>query len=219
LVWPSEFRETERKRETVDDLEVSSRVRDEASGVPALIRRAADGDEQAFRALVKRHEAGVYALALQRLDDTVLAQEVAQDAFVRLFHALKRFRFEASLKTWLYRVTTNLCHDQVRRMRRASRLVSLEPAEEGSASARSAAPDPEQQAITADTGRHVHRALATLAPELREVVQLRYLSGLSYAEIAETLGWPIGTVGTRIHRALRELAQQLRFSSVVEEGS
>ena len=56
-------------------------------------------------------------------------------------------------------------------------------------------------------------------PELREVVLLRYMSDLSYAEIAQTLGWPIGTVGTRLHRALRQLADQLRFSSVVEEGS
>jgi RNA polymerase sigma factor (sigma-70 family) len=200
-------------------LETSSQALDEVSEVPALIRRAAGGDEQAFRVLVRRHEAGVYALALQRLGDKVLAQEVAQDAFVRLFHSLKRFRFEASLKTWLYRVTTNLCHDQVRRMRRASRLVPLETADEIGASAASGAANPEQQAILDDTGRHVHHALSSLAPELREVVVLRYMSGLSYAEIAQTLGWPIGTVGTRIHRALRQLADQLRLSSVVEEGS
>ena len=200
-------------------MEAFSTALDEVSEIPDLIRREAGGDEQAFRALVKRYEAGVYALALQRLGDSVLAHEVAQDAFVRLFHSLKRFRFEASLKTWLYRVTANLCHDQVRRMRRARRLVSLETADEGGATAASDALDPEQRAITDDTGRQVHRALSTLAPELREVVLLRYMSDLSYAEIAQTLGWPIGTVGTRLHRALRQLADQLRFSSVVEEGS
>ncbi len=168
-----------------------------------LVRQAGAGDDYAFRHLVRRHEARVYALARSQLADVVAAQEVAQDAFVRLYRHLDRLRFDASLSTWLHRVTINLCRDQQRRWRR-SNTVRLEEAAVHTSEA-----NPEDDVVRQESSAEVREAIARLTPELREAVTLRYLGGLSYADIARAQNSPVGTVCSRIHRGLKQLAEEL----------
>lgn len=169
--------------------------RDEA----ALVRRAADGDELAFRELVDRHAPAVLALAASRLRDPVAADEVAQDVFVKLFHSLRGFRGESALRTWLVRVTLNRCADTQRLRKRRERNVPI---------------DDVAQALTSDAAESMHanddeervcHAVEALPEMKRMIVQLRYSAGLSYGEISDTLGIPLGTVGSRLTAALREL--------------
>ena len=91
-----------------------------------LVRRSSQGDQGAFRSLVERHQGDVYNLALRYVGDGSSAEEITQDAFVRLYRSLADFRFDATLSTWLYRVTVNLCRDRWRQGDRANKEVSLD---------------------------------------------------------------------------------------------
>ena len=173
-----------------------------------LVQRSTQGDESAFRSLVGRHQGDVYNLALRYFGDGDAAAEITQDAFVRLYRALPDFRFDSTLRTWLHRVTINLCKDRWRQGDRANKEVSLEevrfPRE-----LPSGRPSPERQLMTLETRQAVQRCLLDLPEEHREVVLLRYLNDLSYNEIAEALGVSAGTVASRLHRGLKLLSDRL----------
>lgn len=171
---------------------------------PSLIRRAAAGDEAAFEALVSRHAPAVVAVARARTRDHALADEIAQDTFVRLFTHLSRFRGESTLRTWLVRVALNLCSDAGRRDPRR-----FEGAMDRAASYPSADEGAERLGIRAEQAARVREAIALLPAPLRLVVSLRYDAGLSYAEIGKVLSVPVGTVGSRLAAALQELRGQL----------
>lgn len=171
---------------------------------PSLIRQAAAGDQAAFEVLVSRHAAAILGVARARTRDAALADEIAQDTFVRLFQNLSRFRAESSLRTWLVRVALNRCTDlqrsDPRRFEGTLETASEYPsADEGA----------ERLGIRAEEATRAREALAALPPPLRIVVSLRYDAGLSYAEIASALDVPIGTVGSRLTTALRQLRERL----------
>jgi RNA polymerase sigma-70 factor (ECF subfamily) len=187
-----------------------------ASEERQLIARAAAGDDDAFRCLVSAHRDRIHRLARLNLRDAEAAAEVAHHVFVRLHGALGRFRHEAALSTWLHRVTINLCRDAARRVRRARRFVALDEADHLPAGPDS---DPELEAIRRASDRDVHAAIAALPDPLREIVALRFGSGLTHAEIAEVLGTPLGTICTRMQRALAHLAGTLRQSPRQESQS
>lgn len=179
------------------------------------MQRSAQGDECAFRSLVERHHAAVCALARWKLRDALLAEEIAQEAFLRLFRSLRGLRFDASLGTWLSRVTLNLCNDHLRRMQRESRSRTQSFGENSPEPVQpSTQLNPEASLLAREAEASLRDALARLPEELREVVLLRYASELSYSEIAGTLGWPLGTVCTRLARAVKLLGEQLN----VKEG-
>ncbi|HET9370869.1 MAG TPA: sigma-70 family RNA polymerase sigma factor [Vicinamibacterales bacterium] len=176
----------------------------------ALVARARGGDESAFDEIVVAHRERVFALACLSLRDRHAAAEVAHEAFVRLFRSLPAFRGEARLATWLHRVTLNLCHDMLRERRRQVTRVSIDELDG------LAAPDdrvhPETMALARASDESVRRAIAKLPPPLREVIALRFGAELSYAEIASALHWPLGTVCTRLQRAMKLLEQELASS-------
>ena len=170
----------------------------------SLVRRAASGDEEAFEALVARHGPALLAVARARTRDEALAEEIAQDTFVRLFRHLSRFRGDSSLRTWLVRIALNLCTDAQRRdPRRFEGTMDL--------AANHRAPDvgADWIGIHAEESTRVRDALERLSPPLRLVVSLRYDGGLSYADIAAMLHVPIGTVGSRLAAALQQLRAAL----------
>ena len=160
------------------------------------------GDRAALEALLRRHHDRVAALC-HRLCGPTDAPDATQEALLAVVRGLRRFDGHAAFTTWLYRVTTNACLDELRRRRRRP-LPGLE--DERPLDGPLLGPDP---AATVAARVDVDAALARLAPEFRAAVVLRDLCGLDYAEIAEVLAIPPGTVRSRIARGRGQLADLL----------
>ena len=181
--------------------------------VEELVRAAAKGNTLAFEELVRLHEKKVYALALRMCGSSEDAADAAQEAFLSAWRGLPSFRGEAGFSTWLYRLTSNVCIDFLRKEKRRrdiSMTVSLEDEEE----ARQAQlPDerysPQQALERSELRQAVRDGLNTLSPEHRQVLVLRELEGRSYGEIAALLGLEEGTVKSRIARGRLALRNYL----------
>jgi RNA polymerase sigma-70 factor (ECF subfamily) len=178
-----------------------------------LALRARAGSEEAFRQLVLRFERPVYGLVLRMVHDPGTAEELAQDVFVKAYRRLETYDPGRRFGSWLFKIAHNTTIDHLRRS--APHLVSLEAdTEEGgglaAVLAHPAAESPEAVAERRDLARDLDRAIATLRPEYRGAVVLRYQEGLSYEEISEAMGLPLGTIKTHLHRARKELAEILR---------
>jgi RNA polymerase sigma-70 factor (ECF subfamily) len=177
----------------------------------SLIAAAAGGDAGACREIFDRYRAHVFSLAAYSLDDQVQAEDIVQAVFMKVFRALRSFRFESTLGTWIYRITMNECHDH--RRTRLRRVLSLEDIRESvdEADSRPAAEEFHQHRETVAQLQH---ALLQLSEKLRTVIVLRYIEGLSYDEIARVVGCSAGTVASRISRAMSAL--ELRLHHVRE---
>jgi RNA polymerase sigma-70 factor (ECF subfamily) len=162
------------------------------------LKRFLDGDERAFEELVSRYEARVRCLAFGILGNRELSEDVAQEAFITAYRKAKSFRGRGAFRSWLFRIAINRARDERRRQGRRLE-VALEVVEE-------AGSEPHHGL---EAGWTLARVLANLRPEYRAAILLREVEGLSYRQIADTLGWPIGTVETRIHRARIELRDAL----------
>jgi RNA polymerase sigma-70 factor (ECF subfamily) len=181
-----------------------------------LIRVLATGDpgerREALGQLFDRHQRRVFNVAWRVLGDRVLAEDVVQEVFTRLPRVAKGFRGDASLTSWLYRVTVNRAIDRRRReARRPARRFGDTPIEiEGSGLPGRARPtSPEGEARAHERAERVQAALLTLSPKLRAVAVLRYVEGLSYEELAEAIGCSLGTIKSRLNRAHTALAAAL----------
>jgi RNA polymerase sigma-70 factor, ECF subfamily len=184
----------------------------ERAAEAALVARAVGGSEEACRRLVERYQRPLYALILRMVREPAVAEELAQDAFVKAFGALGRFDPRWKLSSWLFKIAHNTAIDHLRRREPPS--VSLSPPEAdgpdyAAALADPDAPDPQRTAERRDLAREIERSMGRLRPEYREVLVLRFEEGLAYEEIAEVLALPLGTVKTHIHRARKELAALL----------
>ena len=169
-----------------------------------LLARFLDGEEEAFEALLVRYEAPLRKVAYGLVRDWGLAEDIAQDAFIRAYRKAATYRGGASVKAWLYRIAINRAYDELRRLQR-KKEVSLEQAgirELGQTSTEAIAEANELQ-------RQIALALAELRPDYRTPLVLREIEGMTYREIAEFLGWPLGTVQIRIHRGRLELRSRL----------
>ncbi|MFN0149931.1 MAG: sigma-70 family RNA polymerase sigma factor [bacterium] len=180
-----------------------------------LVRRSLEGNEGAFEELVRRFQAPVLNLAYRVVRDWDESQDVAQEAFVKAYGALNRYDATYPFKVWLFRITTNVAIDHLRRRRGGT--VSLDaPRYPGSDDdsgwdiADDASPGPGDGIESAQRREILDIALAKLAPPLRAAIVLRHVEDLSYEEIAATLGIPLGTVKIRIHRGREALARILK---------
>lgn len=176
----------------------------------SLAVAAAAGDAEAFRQLVKRYERPVFGLVVRLVRDRETAEDLAQEAFLRAFRALPSYDPTRRFASWLLRIAHNAAIDALRR--RGPRTVPLgAPVDEEDGPelevADTTRPDPEQAAAGRDLGRQLEGALRSLRPEHRTALLLRFRDELSYEEIAEVMGIPLGTVKTFIHRARQELAK------------
>ena len=160
-------------------------------------RRARRLDADAFVELVERHDLSHRRLAFRLLGDSGRMDDVLQEAYVRAFRALPRFRGDSSLETWLYRIVHNACVDDLRRRREHETL------EEWDDRLVATPAEPEERLDLA-------AALASLPPELRAVVLLIDAEGLSYVEAATVLGAPAGTIASRLNRARAHLQAVLK---------
>src|SRR5439155_15142610 len=170
-----------------------------------LIERYLRGDSAAFSTLVRRHERRVYNLCYRMLGRDEDARDASQDAFLTALRKLSSFRGEAQFTTWMHRVTVNACYDLLRRKRREP---MLEPPrdEDAPEPPGPASPDHADRAVAAVD---VQRALIRVPQEFRAVLILHDVHDLAYEDIAETLGIPVGTVKSRLHRGRIALAQAL----------
>jgi RNA polymerase sigma-70 factor (ECF subfamily) len=164
---------------------------------PEVVERARCGDHEAFAAVVRHYDPSLRALAYRLLGDRDRMDDVLQEAYVRAYRSLPRFRRRAALGTWLYRITYNACLDELKRSRRGA-AVPLDDLGEP--------PDPQPDLGEAVAWRRdLAAALAGLAPEDRAAVLLVDAQGLDYRDAAEVMGVPPGTVASRLHRARARL--------------
>ena len=179
----------------------------------ALIERVLGGDTDAFEPLVTENQSRVYHLALKMLSDPEDAYDVSQEAFLKAFTSLKSFKGESSFSSWLYRITANLCLDQLR-SRKKQKTAALVYLDDEEAEQELQLPDlryePEAETERRELRRAIDMALEKLPAQSRSILLLREASGLSYSEIGETLGLEEGTVKSRLFRARAKLAKILR---------
>jgi RNA polymerase sigma-70 factor, ECF subfamily len=171
-----------------------------------LVRRAAEGDRTALEQLLRRHHDRIHLLCLRMCRDRQDADDATQEALLAVVRGLPRFDGRAAFSTWVYRVATNACLDELRRRRRRPEPVAEDhPGLAGPA----ATEDPADGAVRSDTREDLRAALADLPEEFRAPVVLRDVLDLDYAEIAEVLELPPGTVRSRIARGRARLADAL----------
>ena len=179
---------------------------DSAADDRRLVAATLDGDLEAYAELVDRHRA-VVARVGARLVGRDEADDVTQDAFLRAFHRLPRFRGEASFRSWVLRIAHNAAVDHLRR--RPPEPVDPAELPEPERGPR----EPAEQLEVRERIERIERKLRGLTPAHRAVLVLRDVEGLDYDEIAAVTGTPIGSVKGRLHRARRELIAMLRANT------
>lgn len=178
-----------------------------------LIQRSQDGDIDAFEELVARNETKVYAIAYRFMGNADDASDLAQDAFLKAFKSIKSFRKEASFSTWMAKIVSNVCRDELRKIKRrpTSYLDEEVFLEEGTVSKqiKDTNPTPEQIIEKKEMSLFLQNLLSQMNPEYRMVIILRDIQGYSYGEIAEITETSIGTVKSRINRARKALKEKI----------
>lgn len=168
-----------------------------------LVRRFQAGEDRAFDLLVEAHRRDVYRLAYRLLGNHADADDLAQDAFLRAYRALPRFRADATFRTWLTRIVLNLAADR-RRERGGMKPVALEdlpPGEQPTVPARASG-------VLGDAA--LHRAVGQLPPRQRETLILRVFQDMRFHEIAKVMGCTVGTAKANFFHALRGLRERVR---------
>ena len=171
--------------------------------------RAHGDDRTRFESLTRPHVTALWRVGLRMTGDRDAADDLTQEACLRAYRAFDRFEEGTNYKAWLLRIMTNLCLDLLRRRARAV----LVPLGEDGDHAPSVAPEnerPDAQLIRKRFREELAHAMDKLPPEVRLVVSLALLKGLSYQEIAEIAGCPVGTVRSRLNRGRKQLQQDLR---------
>ncbi|HJU90836.1 MAG TPA: sigma-70 family RNA polymerase sigma factor [Gemmatimonadaceae bacterium] len=181
-----------------------------------VVALAQQGREPAFRELVRRYERPVFSLIYRMVRDRELAEDLAQDTFVKVLNHIDRYRPEFKLSSWLFKIANNVTIDHLRR--RQLDTVSLDGSPHAATSAdveatsldvRDRAENALDELESREIGNAIEAAISQLRPEYRSCILLRHVEGRSYEEIAATLDLPLGTVKTYIHRARHELRHAL----------
>jgi RNA polymerase sigma-70 factor (ECF subfamily) len=182
-----------------------------------LIREAQQGQRSAFDALVRRYDQSVLRLALHMLGNEQDAQDVHQEAFIKAYRHLGNFRFECSFYTWLYRIVTNLCLDQLRRRksRREDPATVLDASGDevdlmANVSDDRAMANPARELERKVMGEQINAALDKLTPRERTVFELKHFQGLKLRTIGDMLSTTEETAKNTLFRATRKLREQLR---------
>jgi RNA polymerase sigma-70 factor (ECF subfamily) len=172
------------------------------------VRRAQEGDSRAFGDLVEAHKVFAYNVALRAVDNSQDAEDIVQEAFVRVWKSLDGFRAEARFRTWLYRIVVNLCYNQLPRLRRE--MIRLDsPNGQDIIPDRSPEGDPVAKLEDRQALLFIQEQIRILPGKYQILLLLRHQEGCSYAEIAEIMDLPLGTVKTGIHRARKKLKDAL----------
>src|SRR5579862_7212631 len=176
-----------------------------------LVRQTLRGETAAYNGLVQRYQRQVYNLAYRMTGNAEDAGDLVQETFLRAYGALATFRQDASFLTWLYKIASNLCIDQLRSRKSKNSLsleVELEEGREPAADLRTTGP--EEAAVRSSVQDVVQKAVLNLPEKYRAVVVMRHLNDMSVDEIARVLDLPTGTVKTHLFRAREMLRGRLR---------
>ena len=165
-----------------------------------LVRHCQDGDMAAFEQLFHRHQERVFSVASRMMSNPEDALDVTQEIFLRAYQKIGKFNFTSAFSTWMYRLATNLCIDELRRRKR---IINTAPLEEAISVAD--VNTPEENAVAKDRRNQVWEAINSLKEKEKSIIILRDIEGLSYKEIAEVFGCSLGRVKSRIHEARQKL--------------
>ena len=182
-----------------------------------LVKRVRSGDQRAFRLLVERYQRKVYAVALGMLRDKEEAMDVSQEAFVKVYKYLDHFKGDSSFYTWLYRITSNICIDLLRK-RNATRGEAVEFDETMAMDVSEAnlgalgsklGTNPQKSALRRELAEKIQEALEQVPEKHRAILLLREVEGMSYEDLARTLEIPKGTVMSRLFHARQKVQKIL----------
>lgn len=176
-----------------------------------MIKQCKQGNRDAFNILFEKYQSKVINLAYNMLSDREDAFDAAQEVFVKVYKNMESFKENSSFTTWLYRITSNVCADMLRKRQRSAKSVSIDKMSEefGGTDIQDTAPTPEENAFLTERQRAVREAINELKDEYKIVITLCDIEEMSYDEIAEILKLPKGTVKSRINRARTALKKNL----------
>jgi RNA polymerase sigma-70 factor, ECF subfamily len=181
---------------------------------------AQQGNDAAFRELIRRYERPVFSLIYRMVRDSTVSEDLAQDAFIKVLNHLDKYRPEFKFSSWLFKIANNVAIDHLRRrqldtisMDGSPHAMTASEVEATSFDIADTAENALDELAARELGGAIEQAIGKLRPEYRNCIMLRHVEGRSYEEIAATLDLPLGTVKTYIHRArhqLREALEHLR---------
>ena len=181
-----------------------------------VVALAQQGRDAAFRELIRRYERPVFSLIYRMVRDRELAEDLAQDTFIKVLNHIDRYRPEFKLSSWLFKIANNVAIDHLRRRQLETVSIDGSPHAMSADAIEATSFDVAVQQESAldelearELGSSIETAIAGLRPEYRSCIMLRHVEGRSYEEIATTLDLPLGTVKTYIHRARHELRRAL----------
>ena len=177
---------------------------------------AQQGRDDAFREIIRRYERPVFSLVYRMVRDREVAEDLSQDAFIRVLNHLDKYRSEFKLSSWLFKIANNVAIDHLRKRQLDTISIHGSPHASTATDIEATSFDIEDGGENAldemaakELGGEIERAIAKLRPEYRACIMLRHVEGRSYEDIASTLDLPLGTVKTYIHRARHELREAL----------
>jgi RNA polymerase sigma-70 factor (ECF subfamily) len=173
-----------------------------------LVKRSINRDEDAFGRLVEKYKSRVFNMALSITRNPETADDIAQEAFIRAYFGLPRFKFKSSFGTWLYRITMNLVKDHLRKKERTPKL-SIEEIKENPFGQEDEVRKREDEKIQEERRVFVHQFIRTLPEKYQVILTLRDIHEFSYGEISNILNISPGTVDSRLHRARRMLRKKI----------
>lgn len=181
-----------------------------------IVALARGGEEAAYRELVRRYERPLFSLLYRMVRDRELAEDLAQETFVKALNAIESYRPEFKFSSWIFKIANNAAIDHLRRRELDTLALEGSPHAETPEAIEATAlqigdrqESPLEEVEARELGGEIEAAIAKLRPEYRSCILLRHVEGRAYEEIAEILGLPLGTVKTYIHRARNELRREL----------
>jgi RNA polymerase sigma-70 factor (ECF subfamily) len=181
-----------------------------------IVALARGGVEAAYRELVRRYERPLFSLLYRMVRDRELAEDLAQETFVKALNAIESYRPEYKFSSWIFKIANNAAIDHLRRRELDTLSLEGSPHAETPEAIEATAlqigdrqESPLDEVEARELGGEIEAAIAKLRPEYRSCILLRHVEGRAYEEIAEILGLPLGTVKTYIHRARNELRREL----------
>jgi RNA polymerase sigma-70 factor (ECF subfamily) len=177
-----------------------------------LVERVQKGDKRAFDLLIQKYQHRIISLVSRYVSDSSEAQDVAQEAFIKAYRAIGRFRGDSAFYTWLYRIAINTAKNWIVAKNRrppASDIDAIDAEQYSISSRLKETSTPENELLREEIEKTVYDTIASLPEDLRTAIMLREMDGMSYEEIATTMECPIGTVRSRIFRAREAIDEKL----------
>jgi len=183
-----------------------------AKDTSPLIKKAIEGDQKSYEALVKRYQRGLYNMVYQMVKNREETEDLVQETFIKAFKALESYNDHYAFSTWLYKIAYNNCIDSIRK-RKLKTYPLDKPIRTNEGEVKQEIKDdsasPEKEFLFAERSKQIQQSIDSLPPRYKRVIELRHRHEKSYEEIAEILKIPLGTVKARIFRAREMLKKKL----------